>query len=130
MTVNKITLYYADWCGHCVRFKPVWKELKEYIKSNKIPIIMEDYEADKDKEIVDKAGVRSFPTILVEEETKKTFEYNGDRSSVRKILDTLKIKSVGQTGGGYLSSVAVLSNDYQKKYMKYKLKYLKLKNHH
>lgn len=154
MTVTKITLYYADWCGHCKTFKPVWNELKEYVKEHNIPLKLEEYESSKDKAVVDKAGIKGYPTILVEETTKKVYEYNGERSSVKKILDHLNIQTNNsdnqnnrinqnrntqtahtrplnnlgnQNGGGYLSSIAVLSHDYRHKYRKYKLKYLNLK---
>ena len=30
-----VTLYYADWCGHCNDFKPEWKKLNENISNLK-----------------------------------------------------------------------------------------------
>jgi hypothetical protein len=27
----EVTLYYANWCGHCVTFKPEWKKFKKNI---------------------------------------------------------------------------------------------------
>ena len=30
--MTKITLYHADWCGHCKRFKPTWEALKGVFK--------------------------------------------------------------------------------------------------
>jgi hypothetical protein len=29
----EITLYYANWCGHCVTFKPEWNEIKKNISN-------------------------------------------------------------------------------------------------
>ena len=37
--MKKVILYYADWCGHCTHFKPVWKALKNVfmnLKSSRI----------------------------------------------------------------------------------------------
>ena len=30
-----IVAFLADWCGHCVRFKPEWKKIKEHLKSKR-----------------------------------------------------------------------------------------------
>lgn len=39
-----IVLYYADWCGFCHSFLPVWKEFeKQKSKTNKIKIEMKDF---------------------------------------------------------------------------------------
>ena len=54
MSDTKITLYYADWCGHCTSFKPTWQALKKVFKDNKVKFA--EYEADKDKEVVDEVG--------------------------------------------------------------------------
>ena len=31
----KVILYYAEWCGHCQRFKPEWAKLKEELEKRK-----------------------------------------------------------------------------------------------
>ena len=31
-----INLFYAEWCGHCQNFRPVWEEIKEWCKENSI----------------------------------------------------------------------------------------------
>ena len=28
------TLFYADWCGHCTRFKSTWNAFKKVFDSN------------------------------------------------------------------------------------------------
>ena len=30
---NIMVLYYADWCGYCQQFKPVWEDLKKKMKT-------------------------------------------------------------------------------------------------
>ena len=30
-----IYFYYANWCPHCVNFKPTWNKIKEYIDNPK-----------------------------------------------------------------------------------------------
>ena len=31
----QITLYHANWCGHCVNFKPTWETMKSNPKNTK-----------------------------------------------------------------------------------------------
>lgn len=87
--IKKITLFYADWCGHCKTFKPEWFKFKSAYDKNKqqikdkynIGLVINEYDADVQKNKVDEAGVVGFPTIKVEF-NKKTQDYTGGRTAV------------------------------------------------
>ena len=58
---NVLVLYYADWCGHCVRFEPIWDKLVKQM-SNKCNM------AKIESSYLDKIGdykthAEGFPTI-------------------------------------------------------------------
>lgn len=75
---NKITvmLFKADWCGHCVKFKPTWDKLSE-IYNKKFNFIT--YDADKQRDKFIEYKVDAFPTVLVKNGSQ-TIPYDGDRS--------------------------------------------------
>jgi hypothetical protein len=71
-----IMLFKADWCGHCVKFKPIWETLsKTYEKE----FNFKTYDADKETKTFEKYKVSSFPTILVEH-NNNIIPYEGDRT--------------------------------------------------
>ena len=35
--------YYADWCGHCVKTKPIWKKLEEQHPTIKNKMILSKF---------------------------------------------------------------------------------------
>jgi thiol-disulfide isomerase/thioredoxin len=128
----KISLYYAEWCGYCTRFMPIWKQFKEYINNSKKPILdtdgkqvtvtVKEYEADTkiaaDRNAIDKVKnlIKGYPTILINDNK----EYDGERTlaSMLKHFNIPYSKPIEQKGG---------SNAYAK-YKKYKSKYIALKN--
>ena len=58
----KTTKYFsATWCGPCQQFKPIMKELAN--EGNNIQFI----DVDKDSELASKYGVRSVPTVVIED---------------------------------------------------------------
>lgn len=77
----KLKLFYADWCGHCKRFKPVFDgELKSLVSNSKIPVELEAIDCDKNPQIASKYNVSGFPTLILEV-NNKPIEYQGNRSS-------------------------------------------------
>jgi thiol-disulfide isomerase/thioredoxin len=90
-----ILLIYENWCGHCVRFKPIYDQFSQlmnqgYPKKNKVlcyaiegKIMSEDLKS--------KVGVQGFPTIvLFNSDGYITQKYAGNRD-----IDSLKT-AVGQ----------------------------------
>ena len=116
---NGITLYHAEWCGHCRKFKPVWDQLKEKLKGSGIKVA--EYEDGQNKQQVENAGITGFPTIRITKNGQTT-DYQGPRDldSILKALGYDDKKSINQSGGGEDSDY------YLMKYMKYKSKYLQL----
>lgn len=89
--MTKVTLYYANWCGHCKTFKPVWDSLKPYFDKNKVEYI--DYEETAFPDIIKNDKIEAFPTIMIEKNGMK-YEYNGDRTVdglVRELMPNLQL---------------------------------------
>ena len=91
--MTKISLFYADWCGHCNSFKPEWEKLKIILPKNNIEFA--EYEDSKDSDIINSNNIEGFPTIKIET-NEGTFDYDGRRDA-ESILDT--VLPLTQTGG-------------------------------
>ena len=63
MLDNNITLYHANWCGHCKNFMPTWNALKDVFDKNNVTYA--EYESDNNSAEVSAAGIRGFPTIRI-----------------------------------------------------------------
>ena len=87
-------LFWADWCGHCHHFMPVFEKLKqEYVDENKLKVVKV---SDKNKELVKLYGIEGFPTLKLHD-GKKLHEYNGGRdiNNIREFVNsTLKIIAI------------------------------------
>lgn len=60
-------LIWADWCGHCTRFKPTYVDICTKLNGNgivKYPCIaIEDEELKKNPNVLQKLNVQGYPTI-------------------------------------------------------------------
>ena len=81
-----LVMFYADWCGHCKKLKPIWdetsKEVNEADGSSVKMIKVNCGEPNKNethKEIMKKYEIAGYPTIKLIEGTTVT-EYEGERS--------------------------------------------------
>jgi len=57
-----LVLAYADWCGHCKTFKPIWNDFKR--KYGKV-LDVRELNADKDGETIKEMNIQGFPTIFM-----------------------------------------------------------------
>lgn len=112
MSETKITLYHANWCGHCKNFLPQWNALTKYFDSNNIS--HQDFEDQINPLEIEKAGINGFPTIRISKNDKE-YDYVGERS-VDAIINEVTSNEVTsnevtpQTGGSIISSKRVYIN--------------------
>ena len=122
MSSAVIDVYLADWCGQCNDFKnKTWTALSKRIKAKEfVGVTCNDHivGTTKGNEAISNAGIEGFPTITVTR-GGKTFEPKS--RSEKDILAAATGKSnVNQAGGS--------DSYYKNKYIKYKTKYISLKN--
>lgn len=55
--------YYAPWCGHCKSLAPIYEKVADAFVEQKDTVLIAKVNADKNKELGQKAGVRGFPTL-------------------------------------------------------------------
>jgi len=74
--------FYATWCGHCKRLKPIWDALGEHYAAVKDRVIIAKFEApENDLSPSVSFRVAGFPTLKFKPAgTKDWIDYDGDRS--------------------------------------------------
>ena len=75
-----VTLYWMENCPHCVQFKDEWSKYK-IMAAEKGEVNTRDYEATRDKSVVQAAGVTGFPTIRYSD-GKGSVDYDGSRTAI------------------------------------------------
>lgn len=84
-----ILLVHASWCGHCVRFKPLFKELSVRLGNNFKCAEIENSHLEGNDLLRSSLGIKYFPTL-------KFFDQNGkiigtyDDSNGRDLVDIMK----------------------------------------
>lgn len=79
-----VALFYADWCPHCVEFKPKFKKAMEKMNgqmSNKgktLKFVLVD--CDKYKDLAKEFDVSGYPTVKIIDGKGVAKEYNGERT--------------------------------------------------
>jgi len=76
---NSLTMYYADWCGHCQRAKPEFLKLgsTQTIGGKSVNIKLVNPETHPDEAVG--VDVKGYPTIILKKGGKIT-EYAGERT--------------------------------------------------
>lgn len=81
-----LKLFFANWCGHCTNFKPIWNSLKSKY-SNNINFI----DVDCSENGPELPYVKGFPTIAIYKDDKyiKNYEDGRTRNEFESFLRTL-----------------------------------------
>ena len=63
---KKLVLFYADWCGHCKKIKPIWDETAKEVNTDEVKMIKVNCGegTDKDQAIMKKYSIDGYPTII------------------------------------------------------------------
>ena len=78
-----VALFYADWCPHCVAFKPDFLKAKSDMKGAKSDgktLRLELVDCVANKTIASENNVSGFPTVKIFTDDNKSSEYSGERS--------------------------------------------------
>ena len=101
MAKINVTLFHADWCGHCVSFMPEWKKLEAQFKNdpsvNLSAMESSDPKFSRDAKI-NGSQIQGFPTIRIKVGDKET-EYNDERSKTALVGTIEELKGAAQAGG-------------------------------
>ena len=76
-----VKLFYADWCGHCVNFKPQWDEFKSSPPEGCVVSDFEHNSENFEKESELYGGISGFPTIIIQKVGDTSYtKYDGERT--------------------------------------------------
>lgn len=69
-----LVLFYADWCGHCKKMKPVWDETAEKVNKEKTRMVKVNVgdKTDEQEALIAKYKIDGFPTVMVFQNGKPT----------------------------------------------------------
>ena len=91
-----LVMFYADWCGHCQKIKPIWdesaKEINESASNSGVKLIKvncgKPNENESHKQIMQKYEIQGFPTIKLFEDGEVVQDFDGNRTKegIRKFL--------------------------------------------
>lgn len=62
-TESILVMFYAPWCGHCKRLKPVYEKAAEKLKKNKVNGVLAALDATKETKTAKKFNVNGYPTL-------------------------------------------------------------------
>jgi thiol-disulfide isomerase/thioredoxin len=80
---KRLVLYFAPWCGHCQKLKPIWSRIEsEYNGYNMDgePIQVEAVNGDQNSASIREMDIKGYPTIVLFKSNGERLFYQGDRS--------------------------------------------------
>ena len=91
---NNVDLYffYTNWCPHCKKAMPVWKNFKAEMENKTVKgrqINFLEVDCEKDKQLADEFNVKGYPTIkLVKDNQVIEYDAKPDVDTLREFLNT------------------------------------------
>lgn len=89
-----IMLFYADWCPYCKSAKPEWEKVKDKYEGKTIngyKLMFDEYD-DKNKEMMDKYDINSFPTIKIKKDNDVyNFSAKANEQNITEFINSVII---------------------------------------
>ena len=79
--------FYANWCGPCRTFGPIFREAAEKL-APKFSLCMVDI--DEASTLAEEVGVRVIPTVMVFDDTRVVATHEGGFESVKDLVTFLR----------------------------------------
>lgn len=81
--------FYAPWCGHCKKMKPVWDQLSDLYEDSKDVIIGDiDCTAPSSKKLCEKFSIQGFPTLkLLNSDQAENYEGERDLNAFKLFIE-------------------------------------------
>lgn len=80
-----LALFYAEWCPHCVQFKPLYEgEIRTHIENLDLPdrkVRVVSVDAEKEEELANLYELSGFPTLYIINSSGEATEYQGERTA-------------------------------------------------
>jgi protein disulfide-isomerase-like protein len=83
-----LIMFYAPWCGHCSRMKPLYEKAAEQMKTKNIPGVLAALDATKEPDIANKFGVKGYPSVKYF--SMGEFKFDVNVRDTEKILEFMK----------------------------------------
>ena len=92
-----IVLFYADWCGFCIRFMPIYEELYKNHK-NHFNFVKVNVDEKENEALVKKYEIAGFPTVyMVNTKTDKREQLKnenfGDMNKLNELMNDFHSKN-------------------------------------
>ena len=91
-TEAELYFFYTEWCPHCKKAKPAWKQLKDEYEGkqiNGVTVHFKDIDCDKDEKTADEFNVEGYPTIkLVKNGEVIEYDAKVDYDTLVEFLNT------------------------------------------
>jgi len=92
-TKIKIYNFNTTWCGHSLKFQPIWDSFaKSLDTSNNIITYDVKCDDDKNKKLIDKYSIEGYPTVIIDS-GNMFIKYSGPRT-VNGLRSTLNLKPI------------------------------------
>lgn len=77
--IPSFVYFYAEWCGHCQNFMPIWKALENMVPKNELNMVK--ISCVENQDYCNKINsLKGYPTLYFVPTAGSAFMYRGDRS--------------------------------------------------
>jgi protein disulfide-isomerase-like protein len=90
--------FYAPWCGHCKKLKPVWEQLVAHVDGD---VVVAEVDATKEAALAQRLSVDSYPSLLLFRDGDM-YRYMGERADPETLADFVHTGYASQSPEWYV----------------------------